>query len=193
MSYRTGPALSNNIVSPTVPIAAFALVLPAASFLAAWQTVSVRWLQLRQPRPLPTTLQLLPFTARARIWYEPQDELWSLGKITKHTTTANGYTVRFMYNPGPIQLTLTRRRSNVRRLWTALTTSWRFQVNKESSIAYEVSAMPMAVVQRLRPSFHLHLRWLAAIFVLAVVVLFFFFVFYVLLSVFFCYVLGSYS
>ena len=77
-----------------------------------------------------------PLPSGAHFWYKTHDGLWWLGKIAKLSPAADRYTVRFLDDPGPVQLSLA-----ALKYTTALDgafASWCLQIHKGSAIAHGV-------------------------------------------------------
>ena len=66
----------------------------------------------------------------AFFWYKAIDSLWWLGKVQAHAPEANGsYIVRFLDDPGPVQITLSPPRYNTA---PAPCGSWCLQVHRNN-------------------------------------------------------------
>ena len=66
----------------------------------------------------------------AHFWYKAQDALWWLGKISKPTSTADVFMVRFLDDPGPIKILLSPARYTT--ALDAVIGSWCLQIHRSS-------------------------------------------------------------
>ena len=104
----TGPELRISTAKPTVCTARCELTLHNEDFIGV--TTSVSWrpatAAFLTQNGLAANATVLP--NRAHVWYKGDGGLWWLGKIRASPAAGRLYLVRFLDDPGPIKLPLSR-------------------------------------------------------------------------------------